>query len=347
MKNKCYSKIKCKSDRCDIIISDISSSDDFKPITLSIRNSVDEWLHSFDTCIGKSSQVKIINQEEENSTSQPDLTLDLSKLDENKRKNQENQIIDDHNIDEEDKKLQEIDLEITKRLKTPPPRRCCFTESVYIYYPGNVDWVKRMLKLDSGIIYIYSAIDNEIVLQGMIYLAGCSIIPLNSNQEPLQGVENMNLDDFQGNVVRIHQTRHHFPILSKYSPEGENLNDFFDCSYVDLHFLSPSLLQSSVDTIQRAIRLNVAPLESLVPLSTQLNEIIHSCDLENLQNSDHQIKINEEEINLKYSQLNLLLKRYFKDIKSSSNFKKLFSEIISKKINKLNTSNILVSITKK
>lgn len=346
--DKKYSILRNKPDRCDLIISTTNQgTNESKSITISLRNSMEEWLRSFSMCIGKLPTIKTISLSHKQEEQSPNLTLDLTKLEDTKNNHHSPPL----STEEETTKVShEIDLELAKRLKTPPTLQCCFTETVHIHYPENQIWVKRLLKLDCGMIFIYDAVDHVIVLQGLIYLSGCSIIPLQSNQQPME-IEN--LEELDGIFLRIQQTREKTSILSKYSPDGCVLHDYFIGSFVDIQFPSPSILRASVDTIQRAIRLNVVPLETLLPLTSQLNEAIYSSDLNysqtttcnsSIKNTNLYFKNTNSRLSHHQNQINLLLQRYLKDIQFNSTFQKIITKKFSKEINLLYKPDFMVRI---
>lgn len=339
MTNKIFSIIRNKPDRCDIAIISNPELKDDKSLKLSLRTSIDEWLESFKRCVGCIPQQ--FNQKDMNDSTESEsesemlnLSLDLSQID---KKIELEQSSDKTNssLDENLK----WDLEISKQLRKPPPERSsCFTESVHLFLPLDNSWVKRMIKLDSGIINIYNAIDNTIVLQGIVYLAGCTITPLNQSQQPITEEQLQNHENSSVTLLRITQTRENFSILSKYGPAGNELCDYFDGSSIDIQFLSPSILKSSINTIKRAIELNVVPLESLIPLTEQQRDAMYFCDFDILS-SNSSVDISQLD-----TPINIILHRYFKDLQKSENFQTRAYNFIAKQVNSAYRPDFIVRI---
>ena len=305
--------------RCDVLLSavqelrhsmptlSLEEDDQNKPpLRLSIRHHVEEWLDAFHRCMGVTPpppSPDLLTQPTSTtlgSVTSPTLSLSSP------RGPQE--------PPPAPPLVPNWDEELSRKLRSsrPPPPKILLSESVHVYCFEQHTWYRRLIKLDSGILHMYKALHGAPHLQAMIYLAGCQVQPLDAARQPLPSSTSPSAV-----ILRIHRTTPPGPVMSQFSPAGAKLPDYSESSYVDMQFRSAGLLQSATDALEKAIAMNVAPLESLVPVTPQQRAALYACDYAEMAASPRTLQPVGQAPLLS---LNLLLSRYLLDVQSSSVF---------------------------
>ena len=227
------------------------------------------------------------------------------------------------------------ETEISEKLKNSTRGRELLQEVIYVFHPKELNWVTRIMRLEMGVLHFYKEENHQITLQSMIYLSGCEI-----------NFENQHKNKF---IVRIKRTNRN-PICSVYTPSGEELKEFFNDYFIDLQFSNKVIAKKSLEVIQKAIELNIVPLEDLVPLTNQQSQAIYECDYQFLspsqefvnqqQNANPSAPLSQE--NSILSTFNILLSRYFTDIQQSDVFLEEVYNFLKSKFSKLPRPDFLV-----
>lgn len=336
---------KRKDSKCDILLSgtnelsqslpNIYDAKERKQLRLSLREDVDEWLLAFSCCLNVAAPESFGNLHSEPgvhhppplpTNSLPD-TFDFE--DDSPSPSSTSPVVhfdisSPVNTFVNDSHEADWDQELTRKLQSvqAPPAKILLSESVYLYSLEKGTWFKRLIKLDSGILHLYKAIHGNISLQGMIYLAGCQIEPLNMQHNPVDSIE-------QASILRITRPSKIGALMSMYSPAGSKLPGYSEARYADMQFNSPALLKAAAEALEKAIAMNVAPLEDLVPLTPQQSAALYACDYSELAASPRTL---QPVGNTKFHALNLLLSRYFLDVQQSAEFLKEASLFTKEKL---------------